>query len=125
MKKQLGILEVKQTFFSDSRFRDLFPELKKEIDEALNNPICACNRSLYDKFFEYPERLKQYFPNREVTSMKEHIKDMSKNSWSVINCNVNELENILKKLPVGRKQIAISRYEDQCTVIVNELDIVF
>lgn len=125
MKKQLGILEVKQAFFADSRFRELFPELQKEIDEALSNPTCACNRSLYDKFFEYPDRLKDYFPNREVASITERVSEMSKNNWSVINCNINELETFLKKLPPGRKQIAISRYENQCTVIVNELDLIF
>ena len=31
----------------------------------------------------------------------------------------------VKKLNKGRKQIAISRYEDQVTVIINELDILF
>jgi hypothetical protein len=122
MNRKLGILEVKQAFLSDVRFRDLFPELKIEINEALKNPTCACNRKLYDKFFEFPDRLKQYFPNRQVESMQEQVNTLAKNNWSVINCPINELESRLKRLPPGRKQIALSRYQDQVTAVVNELD---
>lgn len=121
--KKLGILEVKQAFLSDTRFRDLFlPDLKNEIEEALKNPTCACNRTLYDKFFEYPDRLASYFPNREVESLKEQLDALSKNQFTVINCQVNELEARLKKLPPGRKQIAVTRFQDQVTAIINELD---
>ena len=120
--KKLGILEVKQAFLSDTRFRDLFlPDLKNEMDEALKNPTCACNRTLYDKFFEYPDRLQKYFPNREVDSLKEQIEASQQNQFTVINCHIGELEARLKKLPPGHKQMAVSRYQDQVTVIINEL----
>jgi hypothetical protein len=78
---------------------------------------------LYDKFFEFPERLAKYFPNREIEGIKEQVEVLSKNQFTVINCNVNELESRLKKLPPGRKQIAITRFQDQVTAVVNELDI--
>ena len=50
---------------------------------------------------------------------------MAENHWTVINCHIDELESKLKKLPPGRKQIAITRYADQATVVVNELDILW
>jgi hypothetical protein len=124
--RKLGVLEVKQAFLSDERFRNLFmPELSQEIEEALKNPTCACNRKLYDKFFDYPEKLAQYFPNREIKSVQESIDTLSKNQFTVINCHVNELELRLKKLPPGRKQIAVTRFQDQVTAIINELDLVW
>jgi hypothetical protein len=101
--KKLGVLEVKQAFLADTRFRELFPDLTTEINEALKNPTCACNRTLYDKFFEFPERLAKYFPNREIEGIKEQVEVLSKNQFTVINCNVNELESRLKKLPPGRQ----------------------
>jgi hypothetical protein len=122
MNRKLGILEVKQAFLSDIRFRELFPELKAEMDEALRNPTCACNRKLYDKFFEFSDRLRQYFPNRQIESTQEHVDTLAKNNWFVINCTINELESRLKRLPPGRKQIALSRYQDQITAVINELD---
>lgn len=121
--KKLGILEVKQAFLSDTRFRDLFlPDLKNEMDEALKNPTCACNRKLYDRFFEFPDRLAKYFPDREIESIQEQVDSLSKNQFTVINCHITELETRLKRLPPGRKQIAVTRFQDQVTAIVNELD---
>lgn len=43
----------------------------------------------------------------------------------VINCHKDELEHRLQKLGPGRKQIAICRYEDQVTAVINELEIIF
>jgi hypothetical protein len=50
---------------------------------------------------------------------------LAKNNFSIINCSIGELEDRMKTLAAGRKQIAIARYEDQVTVIVNELDQIF
>jgi hypothetical protein len=123
--KKLGLLEVKQAFLADERFRTLFPELQQEMTEALKNPSCSCNRKLYDRFFEFPERLEKYFPNREVIGIKEELEQLAKNNFVVINCHVDELEEKLKKLPNGRKQIAVARFNNEITAIVNELDIVW
>jgi hypothetical protein len=124
MRKNLGILEVKQAFLSDERFRSLFmPELKNEMEEALKKPTCACNRKLYDRFFEFPDKLAQYFPDREIVSIQDQVSNLSKNAFTVINCQIGELETRLKRLPPGRKQIAITRFQDQVTAVINELDI--
>ncbi len=120
--KKIGLLETKQAL-SDDRFRNSLPDiLKPEIDKYLSNPSCPCNVPLFRKILrEYPEYIKNYYPGREIPASE--ITDTYKNNFSVVNCNVRELESYLKKLEPGRKQIAIARYEDQVTVIINELDI--
>jgi hypothetical protein len=40
----------------------------------------------------------------------------------VINCNVNELSEELRKLGPGRKQVDVARFQDQVTVIINHLE---
>lgn len=124
--RKLGLSEVKQALH-DSRFRDALPlELKEDVAKFLTNPGCACNVPLYRKIITtYKEKLLAYFPNSEVTDEAETIKKLAENHWSVINCRIGELEEKLRKLPPGRKQIAIARWEDQVTVIVDELDIVY
>lgn len=74
---------------------------------------------------EAQEHLQAYYPNRSVANLDEDAKKLAENTFSVINCHVDELENKLKQLPKGRKQLAVSRFEDQVTVIVNELDFLF
>jgi hypothetical protein len=124
IRRKLGILDVKQAIF-DERFQKLFPELKEDIDKVIKDPTCACNRSIYLKFFQYKDRLEKFFPNRAVESVEEEKQKLAENNWTVINCPIAELEGRLRKLPPGRKQIAVARFEDQVTVIVNHLDILF
>lgn len=71
------------------------------------------------------KELKEYNPNSHVPNIDKEMIQLSKNYWTVINCPVEQLEGTLKKLPNGRKQLAIARYEDQATVVVNELDVLF
>lgn len=122
--KPLTLLDVKQALW-DERFRDLFPEHRDEIREFLNNPGCACNVDLYRKLMEHKDRLAQYFPTRQIVTPKEEIDALARNRWKVINCRAADLEKELKKLGTGRKQIAVARWEDQVTVVVNELDVLF
>jgi hypothetical protein len=125
-KRRLSRLDVKQAILTDARFRDLFPELKKEIAEVLNNPSCACNIPIYDIFFKYKGRLAKYFSSHEIKSPQEEVIDDNKNHWNVINCKVEELEEVLNKLhKVGRVQIAVARYQDELTVVVNDPGILF
>lgn len=124
IKRKLGVLDVKQAIF-DERFQKLFPELSEDINKVLKDPGCACNRSIYLKFFEYKDRLQSFFPNRIIESIEEEKTKLAENHWNVINCNINELESKLRKLPPGRKQLAVARYEDQVTVIVNHLDVLY
>lgn len=125
IRRKLSILDVKQALF-DERFQKLFPELKEDIDKALKDPGCACNRDIYLKFFAYKDRLEKFFPNREIESVEEEKARIAENHWSVINCKIDELESKLRKLfPHGRVQLAITRYEDQVTAVVNRLDILY
>jgi hypothetical protein len=111
----------------DSEFRkELPPSLLDDVQKFLNNPGCACNVPIYRKVMKFGgEQLKKYFSEKILVTPEEEEAKLAKNNWSVINCSIGELEASLKKLNKGRKQIAISRYEDQVTVIVNELDILF
>lgn len=125
-KRTLSRSEIKQAILSDGRFRDLFPELKKEIEEIINNPACPCIVPTIDKMFQHKDRLKSYFSNREIVDPKVEAETSNQNSWIVINCHVSELEANLNKLAkIGRKQIAISRYEDQVTLVINDLGVMF
>lgn len=74
---------------------------------------------------ECKDHLRAYFPGREIQDVQKQIEDLVKNNFSVINCSIDELERQLKDLPPGRKQIVVTRWEDQVTAIVNELDVVY
>lgn len=121
MKKRLSRLEIKQAILTDSRFRDLFPELKEDISKVISNPSCACNVPIYDKFFKHKDRLAKYFSEREIKDPKQEAEENNQNHWSVINCKVDELEEVLNKMhKLGRVQIAVARFQDEVTVIVND-----
>lgn len=122
----ISLIDVKKAL-RDSAFRDTLPdELKDDIKKFLDNPGCACNVPIYHRVMKFGgDALKKYFPEKILVSPEEEAVKMAKNNWSVINCSIGELERSLKNLRPGRKQIAISRYEDQVTVIVNELDVLW
>ena len=123
-KKRVSRLDVKKAVLTDKRFRELFPELQEDISKILSNPSCACNISHYDKFFKYKDRLALYFQDWEIKSPQEEAIEDSQNQWSVVNCNINELEDVLNSLHKnGRSQVAIARYEDQITLVVNNMGV--
>ena len=122
----ISLLDVKKAL-RDSVFRETLPEeLKPDIKKFLDNPGCACNVPIYHRVIKFGgEALRKYYPDKNLVTPEEEAVRLAKNNWSVINCSIGELELNLKNLRPGRKQIAISRYEDQVTVVVNELDILF
>jgi hypothetical protein len=124
--KKISLLEVKAAL-KDSRFRMSLPKtFEKEINDFLNNPGCACHIPFYRKVLkDCKEQLEKYYPNSEIQDPTEEIKKMADNQWTVINCTIHDLENQLRKLGPGRKQLDVARYEDQITVVINELDIIF
>ncbi len=126
MSEKLSLLDVKKAL-KDSRFRLTLPkEMEKEVDEFLNNPGCACHVPLYKKIAkDCKDQLKKYYPNLEVPDQEEEIKKLAENNWTVISCHIDELEKKLSKLGPGRKQLDVARWEDQVTVVVNELDIIW
>jgi hypothetical protein len=119
-------MEVKQAL-RDKRFRDSLPvNFHSEIQKYLQNPGCACNVPIYKKIMlEAKQQLQAYYPNRTIANLEEEAKKLAENHFSVINCHVDELEEKMRRLSPGRKQIAVARYEDMVTVVVNELDVLY
>jgi hypothetical protein len=113
-----------QEALKDTNFRrSLPPELNEDIIKYEKNPSCPCNLPIYRNILKFAsQQLKDRYPNQEVVNPDIELPPLVKNNWSVINCNIEQLENKLKELGVGRLQIAIARWEDQVTVIVNEMD---
>lgn len=122
--KKLGILEVKQALF-DQRFRDLFPEYKEDLDKFMQNPGCGCNMPFLHKLMNHKDRLQKYFPTKDIETTNEMVDRIATNHWKVINCKRSELESELRKLPKGRKQLTVAIWQEEATVVINELDIVW
>ena len=125
---KVGLMEIKKALLTDGRFRESLPaSFKEEVAKFLANPGCpSCSVPLLRRIVrEAPDQLRQYFVGREPVSEEEEIRKLMENHWSVINCHIDELEDRLRKLAPGRKQIAIARHLDQVTVVVNELDLVY
>jgi len=125
-KSYISLFDVKQAL-KDSQFRQKLPEsLTLDVQKFLNNPGCSCNHPIYIKVHkEAKQQLLDFYPDKLYLSHDEEVEKLMKNNFTVLNCSIGELESELKKLQNGRKQIAIARYEDQVTVIVNELDQIF
>lgn len=126
-KRPLTRLDIKQAILTDHRFRELFPELNEDIAKVIQNPSCGCNIPIYDSFFKYKDRLKKYFSLLEVKEDSERPNKNfdSQNRWNIINCKASELEDVLNKLhKIGRVQIAVARYEDEVTVVVNDSGVI-
>lgn len=124
MAERISFSKVKQALL-DIRFRVTLPDsLAGEVAKFMNNPGCSCNAPIYKKILEEAgPQLKAYFPTLEYVPPSQEVEELPENQWSVINCHKDELESKLRRLPAGRKQIAIARSGDQVTVVVNELDI--
>jgi len=119
-------MDVKQAL-RDKRFREsLSSDFIEDMQKYLQNPGCACNVPIYKKIMMHAKpQLQAYYPSRSVANLEEEAKKLADNNFSVINCHIDELEARLRKLPPGRKQLAVARYEDTVTVVVNELDVVY
>jgi len=125
-KSYVSLMDIKSAM-KDEDFRSKLPEsLAPEIQKFINNPSCSCNVPLYKKIIkEAKEQVLAYFPGKDVMTQEEEVERLSKNNWRVINCSIGDVEKEMKKLPNGRKQIAMARYEDQVTIVVNDLDVTF
>lgn len=58
---------------------------------------------------------------------QEHVKESEEShmNWKVLNSTTEGLIDELKKLPDGRKTFALTRWDDQITLIVNDLNTLF
>jgi hypothetical protein len=120
---KITIQDVK-TALKNPSFRKTLPiELKDDVAKFDRNPNCTCNLNTYVKVLKLASKqLRDWFPNKEMMNPDTDIAPIQQNNWTVINCTKDELEQKLKELPPGRKQLAISRYQDEITVVVNDLD---
>lgn len=126
MKRKITVHDIKQALL-DERFRSSLPEeLQPDVQKFLKNPGCACNHPIYINVMRKAgPQIAEYFPMQDIPQTEEVEKQMERlaiNNWQVINCNIQELEERLKSLGAGRKQIEVARYQDQVTVVVNHLD---
>ena len=119
---KIGLMEIKQAL-NDGRFRDALPvELRDDLVKYLQCPSCPSHVEFYRKILKQAkQQLKEYYPESELYDIEAEDKKIAENNWTVINCHVSEIESRLKALGPGRMQIAIARFEDQATVIVNIL----
>lgn len=126
MEKKITINDVKKAL-KDERFRATLPkDMEGEVIGFLDNPGCACNLPLYRKVLkECKEQLSRYYPGSKIPDTDKELSRLAENHWTVINCRVDELEKKLNGLGPGRKQLDVARYQDQVTVVVNDLDIIF
>jgi hypothetical protein len=126
MADQITVLDVKNAL-GDENFRKNLPtSLQEDVNKYLQNPNCSCNLKIYQKLMsEAKPQLQAFFPSKNLTDTPAEVKKpVNINKFAVINCSIGELEERMQKLPPGRKQITISRWEDQVTVLINELEII-
>ena len=124
---RIGLMDVKNAL-KDKRFREsLPPELSADLVKYMQNPACGgCGTKLFRKILkDCVKQLRDYFPGQEVANEEEEILKLAENHWTVINCHIDELEDRLRKLPPGRKQLDVARHLDQVTVVINEIDILY
>lgn len=120
-KSKLTLIDVKAAIWSQ-KFRDLFPEYKVALERYLKDPGCACNLGLVKDLMRMKDRMQQYFPDKECQTPEEEESEL-KNEWMVINCNVNDLEQKLKRLSKGKRIVAAARFKDRITAIVNDIEV--
>jgi len=121
---KVTLLDIKQAL-RDERFRKTLPQaLLPDVQKYLQNPACPCNMPIYKRILkECPSQIRDYFPTRELSNPVEETVRLAQNNWRVINCKVASLEEELRKMGPGGKQIAVARWEDEVTVVVNEVSI--
>lgn len=102
-------------------FRELFPEVKKDIDNFLQNPGCKCNEPLYNTILQQRDRLRKFFGEEIVIKEKVVTQESLRNNTFVINTTIDNLEQSIKRLPVGPKSISLARFEDKITAVIQIL----
>lgn len=117
---EIKIASIKKALRSHG-FRNNYPELKEDIDAYIKNPDCKCNIPLYNAILSDLPRLKKWFGEEAVVVEPPLSEEPDQiNQWQVFNCHIDDLESFMQGLSHGPKQIAIARFEDQITIIVND-----
>ena len=116
-------MEIKQAL-NDGRFRNTLPlELRDDLAKYLQCPSCPANVNFFRRVLQLANKqLSEYYPGGELHDIEAEDKKMASNSWTVFSCHIDKLEAELKqRASIGRFQLAIARYEDQVTVVINQL----
>lgn len=113
---KLSVMDVKQAIW-DIRFQELFPEFKPNFEKYLKDPGCACNVKLLKALMKKKDKLRKYFPTKEIPDAEEE----TKNEWAVINCPIDQLETRLQSYPKTKRMVAAARWQDRVTVILNDV----
>jgi hypothetical protein len=122
---KIGLMEIKQAL-NDGRFRDVLPvELREDLAKYLHCPSCPSHVEFYRKVLKYASKqLQEYYPGAELHDQDIEDKKLAENSWTVFSCHIDQLETELRKrAAMGRVQIAVARFEEQVTVVMNQLNI--
>ena len=110
----LTISDIRQAIW-DKRFQELFPEYQERIQQFIKDPGCACHTPFLHTFFQHKDRLKKYFPTKNI------VLPEIRNDWSVLNCHIEEADKNLKSYPKTKRMIAAARWQNQLTVILNDI----
>lgn len=116
---KLTVMDVKQALWNKD-FREMFPEYKDGIERYLKDPGCACNLNFVLSLMNHKDRMKKYFPNKEIVTPAEE--PPPPNDWGVINCPIHQLEDRMRKVPPGKRMVAAARWKDRVTIILNDLN---
>lgn len=116
-------VEQVKAAFGRKTFRDQFPDLADKMLEAASKPGCSsCSAPVLAELAKREDKLKEYFGDVEFDIVVPiSAEEMPRAGLTVINCHIDQLEERLNRLPAGPKQIACARFEDQITVIINDL----
>lgn len=125
--KPVGMMDIRQAL-RDERFRGQFPELAGPMAKYAANTGCGtCAVSLVREILaKFPERVREYFPGREVMTAEAATAAPAvaprRGEWAVYDGPCAGLEAWLRKRPPhAPSQVAVARWEDQCTAAVFEV----
>ena len=103
------------------KFRQILAgDYTEELQSFDKDPNCLCHHKFYRLIAtKEVEAFRRFYP--ELGEL-ETSNELREDNWHVINCSVEDVLDQLRKLPPGKKQVALARYEDQVTIVVNEFD---
>jgi len=101
---QVSLADIKLAL-KDETFRNSLPEsLQPDVQKFLQNPNCSCNMKIYQRVLQEAEQqVVNYFPDKKYLSPQQVMETAMQNTWTVLNCNINELEENLKKVKTRQK----------------------
>jgi len=109
---KIGLVEVKQLLQYNLNFRLLFPEFKDEINKFVKCTNCENNGSLLRKILNHKDRIEKFLSdkNENVPKLQDEFK--------VINTGIENLEEELRKIPIGSRVESLARFDNNVTVII-------